>query len=122
MASKEIVLSVCITCKDNKESIFKTRGGKRLSEKVLSKIKKLLQLNSISTDVALLSTPRQAVALKICAENKARAKDLFAVSTIELELISFELRGAIEALDALLGKTTPEDIINNIFKTLCVGK
>ena len=55
-------------------------------------------------------------------ENMARAKDLFAASTIELELLSLELRGAIEALDALLGKTTPEDIINNIFKTLCVGK
>jgi tRNA U34 5-carboxymethylaminomethyl modifying GTPase MnmE/TrmE len=33
-----------------------------------------------------------------------------------------ELRGGIEALDVLLGKTTPEDIINNIFKSLCVGK
>ena len=90
--------------------------------KLLSKIKKTLQLNSISTNVALLSTPRQAAALKVCVENMARAKDLFAASTIELELLSLELRGAIEALDALLGKTTPEDIINNIFKTLCVGK
>ena len=39
--------------------------------KLLSKIKKTLQLNSISTDVALLSTPRQAASLKVCAENMA---------------------------------------------------
>ena len=90
--------------------------------KLLTEIKKKLHLNSISSDTALLSTPRQAAALKDCAENIVRAKDLFAASAIELELLSLELRGAIEALDALLGKTTPEDIINNIFKTLCVGK
>ena len=38
MANKETIISVCITCKDDKESILKTRGGKRLSEEVLSKI------------------------------------------------------------------------------------
>ena len=39
MANKETIISGCITCKDGKESILKTRGGKRLSEEVLSKIK-----------------------------------------------------------------------------------
>ena len=90
--------------------------------KLLSEIKRKLQLHSVSSDVALLSTPRQMVALETCAANMVRAKDLFVVSPPQLELLSLELRGAIEALDTLLGKTTPEDIINNIFKTLCVGK
>jgi tRNA uridine 5-carboxymethylaminomethyl modification enzyme len=28
----------------------------------------------------------------------------------------------VREVDVLLGKTTPEDIINNIFNNLCVGK
>jgi|TARA_B100001741_G_C16426023_1_gene538577 predicted metal-binding protein len=67
MASKEIVLSVCITCKDNKESIFKTRGGKRLSEKVLSKIKRIDNINF--REVSCMSQCKRGCVFSITAEN-----------------------------------------------------
>ena len=66
MASKEIVLSVCITCKDNKESIFKTRGGKRLSEKVLSKIKRIDNINF--REVSCMSQCKRGCVFSITAE------------------------------------------------------
>jgi len=89
---------------------------------LLLEIKRSLNLHPLSSEVALLSTPRQQAAVRACSEHLVRAKNLFVASGFELELLSLELRGAIEALDVLLGKTTPEDIINNIFKSLCVGK
>jgi predicted metal-binding protein len=67
MASKEIVLSVCIKCKDNKESIFKTRGGKRLSEKVLSKIKRIDNINF--REVSCMSQCKRGCVFSITAEN-----------------------------------------------------
>ena len=67
MASKEIVLSVCIKCKDNKESIFKTRGGKRLSEKVLSKIKRIDNINF--REVSCMSQCKRGCVFSITAED-----------------------------------------------------
>ena len=89
---------------------------------LLLEIKKMLGLLPLSSDVSLLSTPRQQVAINVCKKHLVRALALFANPRPELEILSLELRGGIEALDTLLGKTTPEDIINNIFKSLCVGK
>ena len=67
MASKEIVLSVCIKCKDNKESIFKTRGGKRLSEKVLSKIKRIDNINF--REVSCMSQCKRGCVFSITSED-----------------------------------------------------
>ena len=67
MASKEIVLSVCIKCKDNKESIFETRGGKRLSEKVLSKIKRIDNINF--REVSCMSQCKRGCVFSITAED-----------------------------------------------------
>ena len=38
------------------------------------------------------------------------------------ELFSFEIRSSLDAIDAILGKTSPDDILNHIFATMCVGK
>ena len=71
MANKETILSVCITCNDNKESILKTRGGKRLSEEVLSKIKKIdnIKDNIKFREVSCMSQCKRACVFSITAEN-----------------------------------------------------
>lgn len=38
------------------------------------------------------------------------------------EIIVIDLRDALEQLDMILGKTTNDDILNNIFSNFCVGK
>ena len=43
-------------------------------------------------------------------------------ATNEIELLAFELKLAIEQFDWLLGKTTADDILNNLFSDFCVGK
>jgi tRNA modification GTPase len=41
---------------------------------------------------------------------------------VSFELISIEAREALENIGEILGKTTPDDILNNIFGQFCVGK
>ncbi len=38
------------------------------------------------------------------------------------EMVLLDLYGALQALDALTGATTAEDILNRIFSTFCIGK
>ena len=40
----------------------------------------------------------------------------------EPEIVSLDIREGIKELDALLGKTTTDDILKNIFSNFCVGK
>jgi tRNA modification GTPase len=38
------------------------------------------------------------------------------------EMVMLDLYGALRNLDALTGQTTPDDILNQIFSTFCIGK
>ena len=38
------------------------------------------------------------------------------------DMVSVDIKSAVASLDILLGKTTADDILNNIFKNFCVGK
>ena len=40
----------------------------------------------------------------------------------QLEIIALEIRDAIAELDALLGKTTVDDVLGQMFSDFCVGK
>ena len=38
------------------------------------------------------------------------------------ELVAFEIRSALEALGEIVGETTPEDVLDRIFDSFCIGK
>ncbi len=38
------------------------------------------------------------------------------------EFLAFDLKNAIDCLEEIIGKTTPEDILNRIFSEFCIGK
>lgn len=42
--------------------------------------------------------------------------------SIRPELLALELREAIDALGAILGKVTPDDLLGRIFAGFCIGK
>ena len=43
-------------------------------------------------------------------------------TSIPHEMILLDLYRALWALDSLTGQTTPDDILNLIFSTFCIGK
>lgn len=89
---------------------------------LLKKIKKTMSINPISTDTPHLISQHQYSAINKSLKSQEKAKQLLKFTSPELELVAFELRASINAIDVVLGKTSPDDILNNIFRTLCVGK
>ncbi len=81
-----------------------------------------LGINRLSTEEDYLSTSRQHLSIKKCSIALSRARSFFESDVLDVELLSFEVRSALDAIDALLGKTSPDKILNNIFDKMCVGK
>lgn len=82
---------------------------------------KLSTSDSVS-DLVYLTTKRQFNAVAGCAVHVSRALRLLRAPFSAHELVSVEIRSALDKLDLLLGKTTSEDILNSIFRGFCVGK
>jgi len=75
----------------------------------------------ILAEPGLLTTLRhqQAIQSTLAAlADAAQAND----SSIPHEMILLDLYRALWALDSLTGQTTPDDILNLIFSTFCIGK
>ncbi len=62
---------------------------------------------------------RQAIATTLKALSDAAQAN---ANAIPHEMILLDLYRALWALDSLTGQTTPDDILNLIFSTFCIGK
>jgi len=85
-------------------------------------IKTSLGVSGSLSDSVTATTNRQHQALKGCHNNLKAAAELLGRSHCPYELIAIELRDSLEDIGIILGKTTPDDILNNIFNQFCVGK
>jgi tRNA modification GTPase len=85
-------------------------------------IKTSLGISSSLSDNITITTNRQHDALKRCFNKLNTAIGLLNKPRNAYELVSIELREALDAIGVILGKTTPDDILNNIFNQFCVGK
>lgn len=63
----------------------------------------------------------QKLALEKAGESLIRARDGLAVRRPP-ELVAIEIRTALDALDEIAGKTTPDEVLDRIFSTFCLGK
>ncbi|MFC1549844.1 tRNA uridine-5-carboxymethylaminomethyl(34) synthesis GTPase MnmE [Candidatus Neomarinimicrobiota bacterium] len=86
------------------------------------RIKEALLVNEVLSSSVALTTGRQNSAIQTCHSRIEAASKLLHEITPQYELIAFELQESLNSLDALIGKTTPDDILNNVFNKFCVGK
>ena len=71
------------------------------------------------TDLYITSARQQAVLKNVkTILNRAKARGTIK----ELELVAVDLKLAVEQFDWLLGKTTADDVLKNLFSEFCVGK
>jgi len=91
-------------------------GIAELREKILS-----LASGGAAAEPAMLTNLRQhqAVATSLSALADAAKAN---AGGIPHEMILLDLYRALWALDSLTGQTTPDDILNLIFSTFCIGK
>ncbi|MDD5210148.1 MAG: tRNA uridine-5-carboxymethylaminomethyl(34) synthesis GTPase MnmE [Elusimicrobiales bacterium] len=71
---------------------------------------------------AVVTSARHFAALSGAAAELAGLEAVLKKNRPPLELAAEHLRGALAALASLLGETTPEEVLGNIFKNFCVGK
>ena len=126
----EIINKVDLLTKTALESIKRSHSGHLfLSAKtgyniplLKQQIKTSLGISSSLSDNIAITTSRQQRALKHCFDKLNAALELLNNQRCAYELVSIELREALDAIGTILGKTTPNDILNNIFNQFCVGK
>ncbi len=95
------------------------RGLERLRQEVLNcLIEEKIELDSR----AVITNIRHSRALENSLEAMARAKGLVASLPLMGDLLAADLRLALGALGEIIGETTPEEIINSIFDSFCIGK
>jgi tRNA modification GTPase len=85
-------------------------------------IKRALHMSNIFSDEVYLITQRQYSIAKTSLQSISNAIDKLKSASPPLELVSVDLRDALSAVDQMLGKTTSDDILNNIFGRFCIGK
>ncbi|MFZ0336451.1 MAG: tRNA uridine-5-carboxymethylaminomethyl(34) synthesis GTPase MnmE [Terracidiphilus sp.] len=91
-------------------------GIPALREKILA-----LATGGAASEPGLLTNLRQHQAVTTAIAALADAATANA-ATIPHEMILLDLYRALWALDSLTGQTTPDDILNLIFSTFCIGK
>ena len=91
-------------------------------ETLKEKIKTQLLGKKTKPSASIITTARQLQAITDSAASLKKSLQILNNDNPELELVAFELRESIEALSVLLGKTSVEDIMKNVFKNFCVGK
>jgi tRNA modification GTPase len=87
-----------------------------LRERILT-----LATGGAAAEPGLLTSLRHQQAIAAARSALADA-DRANASTIPHEMILLDLYRALWALDSLTGQTTPDDILNLIFSTFCIGK
>jgi len=92
-------------------------------KKLLKIIQVCISISPSLGDLVPVVTSRQNIILKkilYCIQN---AGDLLSGSgPVPFDLVSFELRDALNQLDLVLGKTVTDDILDSVFSDFCVGK
>ena len=91
-------------------------GIQALRERILA-----LATGGAAAEPGLLTNLRQHHAVSTTLAALADAAHANATS-IPHEMILLDLYRALSALDSLTGQTTPDDILNLIFSTFCIGK
>ena len=102
-------------------------GGQGLSGKtgqgidqLIEKIGEILQNRTASAGLLIRERQRIAVQTGILALTAARAA--LPMAAYQPELIAAELRVALNALEALLGRVDVEMLLGEIFSSFCIGK
>jgi len=109
--------------KDNTDTLVYVSAKERIGiETLKEKIKTQLLGKKTKPGTSTITTARQLQAITSSAAYLNKALKILNNDNPELELVAFELRESIEALSVLLGKTSVEDIMKNVFNNFCVGK
>ncbi len=86
-----------------------------------STLTQLVVPTTTTGDDLLLGNVRHVAALRRAADHLAAAQETLD-SAYPLDMVTIDLRGALDALGEVTGHTVTEDLLDKIFSTFCIGK
>ena len=84
-------------------------------------VRSLKNLASFSGDV-FINTERQKRSVTHCKASVVRSLGSLSTTPPIIEIAAHEIKTAIDSLDSFLGKTTTDEILDEVFSAFCVGK
>ena len=105
--------------KNKKIDCFISAKTKQGIKELLKLIEKTIDQSLPKTEGFYITTQRQK---EVLLSIKKTLKSLSSQKIFDLEVFSIEIKTAINQFDWLLGKTTPDDVLDEIFSSFCVGK
>jgi tRNA modification GTPase len=86
-----------------------------------SRIVSLVTAGTSTSETAMITNLRQQQSVTSALQALTRAREA-TTKNAPHEILLLDLHEALSALDALTGTTTPDDILQHIFSTFCIGK
>lgn len=100
-------------------SLISAKTGQGLQELESSLAALLMGDAAAGPDQGLITRAHQRDSLRRAADAAGRMLAHYGASP---EVLSVDLREALSALGEITGETTPEDVLERIFSTFCIGK
>ena len=76
----------------------------------------------VTDDTPLVTRARHAAALQRAGEELRAFRGAWAAGALPAPVAATHLRGAVTALEELIGAVDVEDVLERVFRTFCVGK
>ena len=129
LKEQEIAVFNKIDLEKNQNQFLPTNKSVYISAKTglgINSLKKLIHSTIVGSkrsdsDITLISK-RQSLALSKSNNHLHKALKLSKKTVPEYELISFEVRCALNQIDQILGLSNLDGVLNDLFKNFCVGK
>ena len=99
-------------------SVKENIGFKELEKEILRRV---WEGDTAVGDQAFLSNMRQIEALEACIHSLEKAIEAAYVH-VPFDLISIDVRHALEEISSITGHNVQEDLLDNIFSRFCIGK
>lgn len=99
-------------------SVKKGIGFEELEEELLRRV---FAGEAYTSSTPLLSNIRQIQALENCIHSLEKALEAV-YGNVPFDLISIDIRSALEEISYITGHQIQEDLLNNIFSRFCIGK
>ncbi|RNC28951.1 MAG: tRNA modification GTPase MnmE [Candidatus Dichloromethanomonas elyunquensis] len=99
-------------------SVQKRIGFAELEEEILCRV---LEGEASVSQQPLLSNIRQISALENCIHSLEKAIEAV-YANVPFDLVSIDVRMALEEVSAITGHNVQEDLLSNIFNRFCIGK
>ena len=82
---------------------------------------RVLETEPVDEACGVVTSERHVLALEAARKALSRAQTA-EEEGLPGEIVAIEIRESLNALGAIVGETTPEDVLDRIFSTFCIGK